>query len=93
MFHRNRGQKKKDGAEESAGMDWLEKSVARTKSIRELPKGARLTPFDPYTLSLGDKAPEVLPAFIEVSAGSRNKYEWDQDIGVLMLDRVSWPFF
>lgn len=48
-----------------------------------------MAPFDPYNFTLKTKNyPEQLPAYIEVSAGSRNKYEWDQEIGILMLDRV-----
>eukprot|EP00937_MAST-01D_sp_MAST-1D-sp2_P006747 g6747.t1 len=41
-----------------------------------------------YDLDLGESFPEVLPCFIEVSRGSRNKYEWDDKIGFLRLDRV-----
>jgi inorganic pyrophosphatase len=48
-----------------------------------------MAPFDPYNFTLKTKGyPEQLPAYIEVSAGSRNKYEWDQEVGALMLDRV-----
>ena len=41
-----------------------------------------------YDLDLGDGFPDVLPCFIEVAKGSRNKYEWDDAIGFLRLDRV-----
>jgi len=36
----------------------------------------------------GEKYPEVVPVFIEVSQNSNVKYEWDNDKGVLMLDRI-----
>ena len=41
-----------------------------------------------YDLPLGEGFPSVLPCFIEVAKGSRNKYEWDDKIGFLRLDRV-----
>eukprot|EP00301_Raphidiophrys_heterophryoidea_P018545 c3543_g1_i1.p1 GENE.c3543_g1_i1~~c3543_g1_i1.p1 ORF type:complete len:249 (-),score=51.57 c3543_g1_i1:25-771(-) len=41
-----------------------------------------------YDLPLGKKFPDQVPAVIEVSKGSRNKYEWDEEIGFLVLDRV-----
>ena len=41
-----------------------------------------------YDLPLGDGFPSILPCFIEVARGSRNKYEWDDTIGHLRLDRV-----
>ena len=45
--------------------------------------------FDPYTMDIeGSKFPEEVPVFIEVSKESRNKYEWDHDLGVMRLDRV-----
>lgn len=36
----------------------------------------------------GKKFPRTLPAFIEVCKGSRNKYEWDNKLGFLRLDRI-----
>jgi inorganic pyrophosphatase len=39
-------------------------------------------------LPIGDDAPEVVNAVIEVPVGSRNKYEYDPDLGVLARDRV-----
>jgi inorganic pyrophosphatase len=36
----------------------------------------------------GDKAPEVVKALIEISQGSRTKYEIDKPTGLLKLDRV-----
>jgi len=41
-----------------------------------------------YDIPLGDKMPNEVICFIEVAKGSRNKYEWDNDIGFLRLDRV-----
>merc|ERR1719226_74939 len=67
---------------------WMQKSVQRKVSLDALPTKLRTTPFDPYMFPLGDKSPEIVPVFIEVSANSRNKYEWDQEYGVMMLDRV-----
>ena len=46
-------------------------------------------PFDPYTMNVeSEKFPNEVPVFIEVSKESRNKYEWDHDLGALRLDRV-----
>mmetsp|Transcript_5528 Transcript_5528/g.11369 ORF Transcript_5528/g.11369 Transcript_5528/m.11369 type:complete len:247 (+) Transcript_5528:167-907(+) len=90
MF-KKKNSKKAAAAAAAAASDeetWLEKSVARKMSMENLTHGKRLTPFDPYTFDLGTKWPEELPVFIEVAMGSRNKFEWDQDAGVLMLDRV-----
>ena len=45
--------------------------------------------FDPYSMEIeGAKFPKEVPVFVEVSKESRNKYEWDHDLGVLRLDRV-----
>jgi len=41
-----------------------------------------------YDVPLGKRMPDVVPCFIEVSRGSRNKYEWDNSMGFLKLDRV-----
>ncbi|MCS7123659.1 MAG: inorganic diphosphatase [Candidatus Aenigmarchaeota archaeon] len=35
-----------------------------------------------------DKFPEELFVLIEISKGSRNKYEFDKELGVLKLDRI-----
>src|SRR5215212_590273 len=40
------------------------------------------------TLPIGDDAPRLLNAVIEVPVGSRNKYEYEPDLGVIMRDRV-----
>lgn len=67
---------------------WMQKSVQRKLSMDALPTKLRTTPFDPYVFPLDEKCPEIVPVFIEVAAGSRNKYEWNQEHGVMMLDRV-----
>jgi len=40
------------------------------------------------TISIGDKAPAVVNAVVEIQKGSRNKYELDEKTGVIILDRV-----
>lgn len=45
--------------------------------------------YSPYHLRLiNDKYPNILPAYIEVSKNSRFKYEWDDEMKSLVLDRV-----
>ncbi len=39
-------------------------------------------------LPIGDKAPQLVNAVIEVPVGSRNKYEYEPELGVIMRDRV-----
>lgn len=39
-------------------------------------------------LPLGDDAPDVVNAVIEVPFGSRGKYEYDEELGALVRDRV-----
>ncbi len=41
-----------------------------------------------HQLNLGDKAPEVVRAVVEISRGSKAKYEIDKESGMLLLDRV-----
>lgn len=41
-----------------------------------------------HDVSIGDEAPDVVRAIIEISAGSRAKYELDKASGLLKLDRV-----
>ncbi|TFJ83379.1 hypothetical protein NSK_005311 [Nannochloropsis salina CCMP1776] len=42
-----------------------------------------------YDIPIEGKAfPGEVPVFIEVSKGSRMKYEWDSNVGLLRLDRV-----
>jgi inorganic pyrophosphatase len=76
-----------DDRKKKEDSEWLVKAVQRKLSVETMGK-LRQAPFDPYSYPLGSKAPFSVPVFIEVSAGSRNKYEWDQDQGVLTLDRV-----
>ena len=39
-------------------------------------------------LKIGDDAPEIVNAVIEIPKGSQNKYEFDEELGVFKLDRV-----
>ena len=41
-----------------------------------------------HDVSVGENAPEVVNSIIEISKGSRNKYELDKETGLLKLDRV-----
>jgi inorganic pyrophosphatase len=43
--------------------------------------------------SYGDKAPQQVTALIEISQGSRTKYEIDKETGLLKLDRVIYSSF
>jgi inorganic pyrophosphatase len=46
-------------------------------------------PWHPWhTVGLGKNAPGVVPAIIEISKGSKNKYEIDKESGLLVMDRV-----
>lgn len=81
---------------------WLQKSISQFTRQHEVQQQqtAAVTavpapvvklrgPFDPYTMTIeGPKFPQQVPCFVEVSKESRNKYEWDHDLGVLCLDRV-----
>ncbi len=77
---------------------WLEKSATQIRNSMAINKGGaegekKEIPgrkiFDPYTMTIeGPKYPGIVPCFVEVSKNSRNKYEWDHDLGVLTLDRV-----
>lgn len=45
-------------------------------------------------ISIGDKAPELCTAVIEIPRGSQNKYEFDEASGTVKLDRVLFsPMF
>ena len=46
-----------------------------------------MTP-DLESLPMGQDAPSVVNAVVEIPVGSRNKYEYDEDLGVVVLDRV-----
>ena len=39
-------------------------------------------------LPLGEQSPRIINAIVEIPKGSRNKYEYDVDLGVFKLDRV-----
>jgi inorganic pyrophosphatase len=41
-----------------------------------------------HDVALGDRAPEIFPAIIEVPMGSKNKYELDKASGLIRVDRV-----
>lgn len=45
-------------------------------------------------LPLGEKAPEIINVVIEIPKNSHNKYELDEKLGVIKLDRVFYsPFY
>ncbi len=44
-----------------------------------------------HEVSIGDSAPQVVRAVIEIPAGSRAKYELDKESGHLIMDRVLYP--
>lgn len=45
--------------------------------------------FNPWhDLPIGENAPEIVESVIEISRGSRAKYELDKDSGMIRLDRV-----
>lgn len=46
-----------------------------------------------HDVSTGKNAPDVVNAIIEISAGSRAKYEIDKETGLLRLDRVLYSAF
>src|SRR5919107_1345964 len=43
---------------------------------------------DLEALPVGEDAPEVVNAIVEVPVESRNKYEYEPEMGAVMLDRV-----
>lgn len=46
------------------------------------------------SLPLGEKAPDVVNVVVEIPKGSHNKYEFDEKLGVIKLDRVLYsPFY
>lgn len=49
---------------------------------------AHKTHFDAYDVPIGKKSPYEVPVFVEVQKNSRMKYEWDNSIGFIRLDRV-----
>ena len=42
---------------------------------------------------LGDKAPDVINVVVEIPKGSSNKYEFDEKLGIIKLDRVLYSPF
>ncbi len=46
------------------------------------------------TISIGDEAPAEVNVLVENTKGTSNKYEYDEEMGVIVLDRVLHsPFF
>lgn len=45
---------------------------------------------DIKNLPAGDKYPEEFNVVIEIPKGSRNKYEYDEDLDIIKLDRVTY---
>lgn len=46
------------------------------------------------SIPVGKKSPEVVHVVIEIPKGSHNKYELDEELGIIKLDRVFYsPFF
>jgi inorganic pyrophosphatase len=43
---------------------------------------------DPESLPIGEDAPEVVNVVVEVPVGSRNKYEYEPELGMIVRDRV-----
>lgn len=41
-------------------------------------------------LSRGEKFPEIFNVVIEIPKGSRNKYEYDEELDIIKLDRVTF---
>ena len=47
-----------------------------------------------HNLPIGATSPKIVNAIIEIPKGSHNKYEYDQEFGIIRLDRVLHsPFF
>jgi inorganic pyrophosphatase len=45
--------------------------------------------FNPWhNVSIGDEAPDIIRGIVEISKGSKAKYELDKETGMLKLDRV-----
>lgn len=45
-------------------------------------------PMTPLTVPIGTAYPEIINAIVEIPKGSRNKYEYDEALGIIRLDRV-----
>lgn len=47
-----------------------------------------------HTIPLGDKAPEIITVVVEIPRGSHHKYEYDENLDEIRLDRVLYsPVF
>ena len=45
--------------------------------------------FNPWhSVPIGDEAPDIIRGIVEISKGSKAKYELDKETGMLKLDRV-----
>jgi inorganic pyrophosphatase len=44
-------------------------------------------------IPIGDKAPDIVNVIVEIPKGSHNKYEFDEKLGVIKLDRVFYSSF
>jgi len=44
-------------------------------------------------IPLGKDAPEVINVIIEIPKGSKNKYEFDEELGIFKLDRVLYASY
>ncbi len=45
-------------------------------------------------IGIGNKAPEIINVIVEIPRGARNKYEYNEDLDAMTLDRVLHsPFF
>lgn len=65
--------------------DWIERIVSEVVEEKQV----KVT--DPKNLdvqSMCESFPEEFPCFIEIQKGSTNKYEWDVDHNIMVLDRV-----
>jgi inorganic pyrophosphatase len=102
LFGLRRTNKKKTN-EDKKDEDWMVKTANGLRNVKSMaltaPKpaaggsAAPLLPFsryfDPYNMVVeDDKFPNEVACFIEVAKESRNKYEWDHDLGAMRLDRV-----
>lgn len=61
-------------------------SPSKVASIQTLKKYYIMSPWE--KVPIGDKAPEVINVVIEIPKGSKNKYEFDEKLGLFKLDRV-----
>jgi inorganic pyrophosphatase len=44
-------------------------------------------------IPIGSKAPDVINVVVEIPKGSNNKYEFDEELGIIKLDRVLYSPF